>query len=63
MRLLVQRVKSADVSVSGKTVAAIGKGMLVLVGISKADTSSDVEKLAIKLKGLRIFEDELGKMN
>lgn len=63
MRILVQRVKSADVTVEGRKVAAAGKGMLLLVGIGRDDTVEDIERLAKKVINLRIFEDENGKMN
>ena len=63
MRVLVQRVESADVIVDGKMVAVTGEGMLLLVAISKDDTIEDIERLAKKVINLRIFEDENGKMN
>lgn len=63
MRILVQRVKSADVIVEGRKVAETGKGMLLLVGIAKDDTVEDIERLARKIINLRIFADENGKMN
>ncbi len=63
MRVLVQRVESAEVSVEGRKVAATGKGMLLLVGIAKDDTVEDIDRLAKKVISLRIFEDDNGKMN
>lgn len=63
MRLLIQRVKGAAVYVEGKNISEIHNGLLVLVGIGKDDTPKDLEKLALKLTNLRIFEDDKGKMN
>lgn len=63
MRIVIQRVKSADVKVDGRVVSSIGKGFLILVGISKNDTEKEVKELAKKVPFLRIFEDENGKMN
>ena len=63
MRILVQRVESADVTVDGRMVAVTGKGMLLLVGIGQDDTVEDIERLAKKVISLRIFNDENGKMN
>ncbi|MFK7735282.1 MAG: D-aminoacyl-tRNA deacylase [Pirellulaceae bacterium] len=63
MRAVVQRVKSANVEVAGETVGRIGQGLLVLVGVEEGDFAPDVEYLAAKSAGLRIFEDEVGKMN
>lgn len=63
MRLLVQRVKNAEVAVDGKIVAKIKKGFLVLCGITHTDTKKEVEYLAKKLCNLRVFEDENDKMN
>jgi D-aminoacyl-tRNA deacylase len=63
MRAVVQRVGSASVTVDGSVVGAIKKGLLVLLGISNDDTPSQATWLAEKLVGLRIFEDEAGKMN
>jgi len=63
MKLVIQRVSSAHVSVSNDTVGAIGNGLLVLVGFGKEDTEEDASYLLDKLLGLRIFPDENGKMN
>ncbi len=63
MRLVVQRVLEASVAVSGDVVARIGPGVLVLVGIGKGDGEEELRYLAEKLLGLRIFEDENGRMN
>ena len=63
MRLVIQRVSSASVKVSGETVGAIGRGLLVLVGIERGDGLEPVRAAAEKLAGLRVFEDEAGKMN
>ncbi len=63
MRVVVQRVSRARVVVAGEVVGAIGRGMLVLVGIEKGDSPREVEAAATKLTGLRLFEDALGRMN
>ena len=63
MRALVQRVSRASVSVDGESVAEIGPGMLVLLGVKKGDSTADAEKIASKLLKLRIFEDDEGRMN
>ena len=63
MRIIAQRVLSAAVLVSGNTVGEIGRGILVLLGISKDDTTEDAEYLLDKLLWLRIFPDSEGKMN
>jgi len=63
MRILVQRVKKAQVVVEGNSVADTGKGLLLLVGIGKDDTLDDIEYLARKIQNLRIFGDDQGKMN
>jgi len=63
MRAVVQRVSEARVVVEEETVGAIKKGLLVFVGVGKDDTEEDCEWLADKVSGLRIFEDEGGKMN
>jgi D-tyrosyl-tRNA(Tyr) deacylase len=63
MRLVVQRVARAQVSVENKLVGKIGKGLLVFVGFSRGDEIEKADALAAKLVHLRIFSDELGKMN
>ncbi len=63
MRLLIQRVIEARVTVSNDTVGSIRKGLLVLLGISHADTTADADRLLEKLLTLRIFPDDAGKMN
>jgi D-aminoacyl-tRNA deacylase len=63
MRVLVQRVASAAVSVDGHTVGAIGRGFLCLVGVTHADTEQEAVKLAFKTARLRVFEDAGGLMN
>ena len=63
MRAVLTRVKSADVAVDGETIGRIGKGFLVLLGVGTADTEADADRMADKICGLRIFEDENGKMN
>jgi len=63
MRAVVQRVSQASVSVEGKVVGAIGRGVVVLVGVTHGDTEEQAEWLARKIAGLRIFEDSEGKMN
>ena len=63
MRAVVQRVSRAQVSVGEEMVGKIGPGLLVLLGVGKNDAMADAEYLAAKVAGLRIFEDEDGKMN
>lgn len=63
MRLLIQRVKNASVSVGGIELSRIGQGLLVLVGVGVEDTDEDMEYLAGKLVRLRIFDDGQGVMN
>ena len=63
MKLVIQRVSKAKVEVDNKTVGSIGKGFLVLVGITHTDTEKEADYLANKLCKMRIFEDENGKMN
>src|SRR5215216_1937948 len=63
MRALVQRVLRASVSVENERIAEIGRGMLVLLGVHETDTEAQADRIAHKLKALRIFEDQEGKMN
>lgn len=63
MKIVLQRVKRAQVEVKGKVASRIGKGLCLLVGIEKGDTEKDAQNLADKILGLRIFSDEHGKMN
>ena len=63
MRLVVQRVTEASVTVENEVVGAIGNGLMVLVGVEKGDTEKDAIYCADKVSKLRIFEDENGKMN
>ena len=63
MRAIVQRVTSSTVSVDGKVCGSIGRGLNVLLGVSNEDTEKDAKYIIDKVSGLRIFEDEQGKMN
>jgi D-tyrosyl-tRNA(Tyr) deacylase len=63
MRAVVQRVRNAVVSVGGKEVGACGFGLLVYLGIAKDDSVRDADYLVEKISGLRVFDDEAGKMN
>ncbi len=63
MRAVLQRVQWAKVEVDGKTVGEIGRGVLVLLGIHQNDTPEQAKWLAQKVAGLRLFEDEQGKLN
>src|SRR6266496_6793554 len=63
MRALLQRVREASVTVEGSTVASIGTGLLVLCGVSAADTDVDREWLSRKIVSLRVFDDDAGVMN
>jgi D-tyrosyl-tRNA(Tyr) deacylase len=63
MRALVQRVSRAAVRVDGQAVGAIGPGLLVLLGITHDDTPADADRLADKVRALRVFEDADGRMN
>lgn len=63
MRILIQRVKCASVSIAGEETARIGAGMLILLGIAVGDTQEDLEWLVKKAVGLRIFDDASGVMN
>lgn len=63
MRAVVQRVKNSKVDVDNNTIASIGKGLLVLLGVGEDDTDEDLDYIFDKVINLRIFEDEDGKMN
>jgi D-tyrosyl-tRNA(Tyr) deacylase len=63
MRLVLQRVSHGSVSVDGETVGAIGPGLVILVGVAPGDGEAEARWLATKTAGLRIFEDDQGKMN
>lgn len=63
MRIVLQRVKNAEVTVQGTSKGAIGQGILLFVGIVEDDTEEDIEWASKKLSSLRIFSDEEGKMN
>jgi D-aminoacyl-tRNA deacylase len=63
LRALVQRVSRASVDANGRRVAEIGPGVLVLLGVTHADTAADADRLAAKVRALRIFPDAEGRMN
>jgi len=63
MRIVIQRVSEASVTINNAVHASIAKGFLILVGIEVADSDEDAEWLAVKVAGLRIFDDENGVMN
>lgn len=63
MRALVQRVSSASVEVDGETVGAIGEGLLVLLGVHRDDGPGEADRIADKIRALRVFSDENGKLN
>ncbi|OFY86442.1 MAG: D-tyrosyl-tRNA(Tyr) deacylase [Bacteroidetes bacterium RIFCSPLOWO2_12_FULL_35_15] len=63
MRVIIQRVSEASVSINGKTKSSIGLGLLILLGIEDADTIDDIEWLSAKITNLRIFNDENNVMN
>ncbi len=63
MRAVVQRVLTSSVTVDGKVVGEIGKGLLVLLGVGRGDSKKDIKYIADKVVNLRIFEDENGKFN
>ena len=63
MRALVQRVSGASVAVDGERVAAIGPGLLVLLGVREGDAEADADRLAAKVRALRVFDDSDGRMN
>ena len=63
MKIVLQRVKNASVTVDGELISEIGVGYLILIGVSDTDTKADAERLARKIAALLIFEDENGKIN
>ena len=63
MRAVIQRVKSASVTVEGEVVSEIRVGLLVFLGVAQEDTPADVDYMASKIANLRIFEDDEGRMN
>jgi D-tyrosyl-tRNA(Tyr) deacylase len=63
VRIVLQRVKDASVTVGGKRISEIGAGLLLLVGVAQGDGEAEADWLAEKVAGLRIFNDESGKMN
>lgn len=63
MKLVLQRVQRASVTVDGREVASIGRGLLILCGVGRGDTPADRAYLARKVANLRIFDDQHGKMN
>ena len=63
MIALIQRVTEASVSVDGQSIAAIGRGVLALVGVERGDTEAEADRLIEKILAFRIFPDEAGKMN
>ena len=63
MRIVIQRVSQASVTIDGQTKSTIGKGFLILIGIGRDDTEEDIKWLVNKIIGLRIFDDEKGVMN
>ncbi|MFH0728333.1 MAG: D-aminoacyl-tRNA deacylase [Pseudomonadota bacterium] len=63
MRAVIQRVSESRVTVDGRTTGAIGRGLLVLLGVAQGDTARDADFLCEKIVHLRIFEDDAGKMN
>ena len=63
MRIVLQRVKNASVTVEGERISEIGPGLLLLVGVAQGDGEAEADWLAEKITGLRIFNDEDGKMN
>jgi D-tyrosyl-tRNA(Tyr) deacylase len=63
LRALVQRVTAASVTVEGERIAAIGPGLLVLLGVASGDTAEACDRLADKVRALRVFEDDEGRMN
>lgn len=63
MRLVLQRVSRASVTVDGRVIGSIGRGLLVLVGVTSSDGDAEVEWMAEKVAGIRLFADAAGKMN
>ena len=63
MRFVIQRVKESEVRVDGEVLGSIGKGFMVLIGVSNSDTKEIADKMIKKMLGLRIFEDEQGRTN
>lgn len=63
MKAVIQRVTSASVTSEGRTLGAINRGFLVLLGVADGDTDADLDYMLRKITGMRIFEDEQGKMN
>ena len=63
MKIVIQRVARASVTIGGEKVSEIGKGLMILVGVVEGDTSEDMESLALKTANMRIFNDENGVMN
>jgi D-tyrosyl-tRNA(Tyr) deacylase len=63
MRCVVQRVTAASVSVEGQVVGEIGRGLVALIGVANGDAPADIDYIASKIRGLRVFVDEQGKMN
>lgn len=63
MRVVIQRVQHASVSINGQVKSSIGRGLLILLGIEEADTADDIDWLVRKISQLRIFDDEAGVMN
>lgn len=63
MRAVVQRVRSASVTVNGEEISRIGRGLAILLGVAREDDIKDVNYLAEKIANLRIFEDDAGRMN
>ena len=63
MRIVLQRVSQASVTINDEVTGQINRGFVILVGVEDADTMEDVDYLTRKIAGMRIFEDEAGKMN
>lgn len=63
MRVILQRTQRAEVRIDGETVGKIGKGFMLLVGVTHGDTKADADWIAKKVAGMRVFEDSEGKMN